>query len=223
MVHVPNGIEVEKFAVANNPRDWSERPFKVGLVGRVVPIKDIKTFLRAIQLANMETPIQAYVLGPTDEDADYYYECLELTKLLGIQKNVTFTGKVEVVEWLGDLDLNVLTSISESQPFSILEGWGAGLPSISTDVGACREMIEGRPGEDALLGPAGLVCPVATPQAIAEAIVTLARDPDRHRAMATSGFERLKRSYRLDQVFDAYRALYKGLATTPKTQKAKAG
>ncbi|HEY9724777.1 MAG TPA: GT4 family glycosyltransferase PelF [Oscillatoriaceae cyanobacterium] len=214
LVNVPNGIDLARFESARKPRAWRDRPFRVGLVGRVVPIKDVKTFLRAVQLASLERPIEAFVLGPTDEDPDYYYECQELARTLGIQRFVTFTGKVNVEQWLGDLDLNVLTSISESQPFAILEGWAAGLPSVSTDVGACREMIEGREGEDALLGPAGFVCPVATPQAVAEAIVTLAEDPDRHRAMAEAGYARLSRFYRLDQVFSAYRALYGELART---------
>lgn len=217
IVHVPNGIDLARFAPARQPRDWRDRPFRVGLVGRVVPIKDVKTFLRAVQLAAPERPLEAFVLGPTDEDPDYYYECQELVRTLGIQRLVTFTGKVDVAQWLGDLDLNVLTSISESQPFSILEGWAAGLPSVSTDVGACREMIDGREGEDALLGPAGLVCPVATPQAIAEAMLTLAADPARHRAMAESGYARLSRFYRLDQLFDAYRGLYAELAPTRRS------
>jgi glycosyltransferase involved in cell wall biosynthesis len=215
--NVPNGIDIARFASAREPRDWSDRPFRVGLVGRVVPIKDIKTFLRAVHLASLERPIEAYVVGPTDEDADYYYECQELCRMLGIQQIVNFTGKVDVVPWLAELDLNVLTSISESQPFAILEGWAAGLPSVSTDVGACREMLEGRKGEDALLGIAGIVCAVATPQAIAEAIVGLAENPDRYRDMAQAGYERLSRFYRIDQVFDAYRALYEELGQTRRS------
>ena len=217
LVHVPNGIDVDRYAPLRRARDWSDRPFRVGLVGRVVPIKDIKTFLRAIQLARHEVPIEAFVLGPTDEDPAYHAECLELVSLLGLEEAVRFRGKVEVHAHLPSLDLNVLTSVSESQPLVLLEGWAAGVPAVTTNVGACREMCEGRSGADALLGPSGLVTPVASPEATASAIVALARDPDRHAAMARAGIERVERFYREEEVFSAYRELYGALA--PATRR----
>jgi glycosyltransferase involved in cell wall biosynthesis len=212
LVHVPNGVPLEPYAASRHVRDWKARPFRVGLVGRVVPIKDIKTFLRAVQLAAHEVPVEAYVIGPTDEDPAYYAECQELVRLLDLEGTVVFTGPQNVAAWLGKLDVNVLTSVSESQPLVLLEGWAAGVPAVTTDVGACREMVEGRPGEDALLGPAGLVTPVATPEATARALVALARDPERHAAMAAAGIERVSRYYRQEHVFEAYRGLYRELA-----------
>lgn len=211
LVHVPNGVPLEGFCGLRPAHAWKGRPFRVGLVGRVVPIKDIKTFLRAIQLAAHEVPLEAFVIGPTDEDPAYHAECLELTRLLELEGTVTFTGRQQVASVMAGLDLNVLTSVSESQPLVVLEGWASGVPAVTTDVGACREMVEGRAGEDALLGPAGLVTPVATPEATARAIVSLARDPDRHAAMAAAGLERVRRYYRQEQVFSAYRELYRDL------------
>jgi glycosyltransferase involved in cell wall biosynthesis len=209
---VPNGLYPEKYAAARGERSWRDRPFRVGLIGRVVPIKDIKTFLRAIQLAAHEVPIEAYVLGPTDEDPDYHAACLELAAQLGLGETVTFTGKVDVAAWLARLDLNVLTSVSESQPLVILEAAAAGVPTVATDVGACRELLEGRPGEDEALGPSGLVVPVVSPDATARAIVALARDPERHARMAEAGLARVTRFYRQDDVLDYYRRLYRRLA-----------
>ena len=70
----------------------------------------------------------------------------------------------------------MLTSFSEGQPLVILEAYACGLPVIATDVGACREMIEGRTEEDRGIGPSGIVTRVATPQETAAALVRLARD-----------------------------------------------
>jgi glycosyltransferase involved in cell wall biosynthesis len=123
---------------------------------------------------------------------------------------------VQVDEWLPKLDLHVLTSISESQPLAILEASAFGLPTVSSDVGACREMLEGRPGKDALLGPSGLVTPVASPEATAAAIVTLAGDPRRHAAMALAGRRRVDAFYRIEDFFAAYRRLYGELSGTAR-------
>ncbi|MFN3432089.1 MAG: GT4 family glycosyltransferase PelF, partial [Candidatus Sericytochromatia bacterium] len=138
--------------------------------------------------------------------------CLELVAQLKLESVVTFTGKVNVKEWLARLDLNVLTSVSESQPLVILEAAAAGVPSVASDVGACRELLEGRTSEDAALGPSGLITPVVSPDATAEAIVALARDPDRHAAMAAAGIERVTRFYHQDAVLRYYRRLYAHLA-----------
>jgi glycosyltransferase involved in cell wall biosynthesis len=218
LVVVPNGIDPARYVSQRAPRDWSDRPFRVGLIGRVVPIKDIKTFLRSVQIAAAEVPLEAYVLGPTDEDPAYHAECLALTRALGLEDTVRFLGKVDVLAWLPKLDLNVLTSVSESQPLVILEAAAAGVPSVATDVGACRELLGGRPGEDAALGPSGLVTPVVSPEATARAIVELARDPRRHQAMAEAGIARVERFYRQSAVLDYYRGLYARLA-----EKAPAG
>ena len=55
--------------------------------------------------------------------------------------DVVFTGRVNVTEYLGGLDFTILTSISEGQPLTILEGYAAKLPAIATDVGNCRGLI----------------------------------------------------------------------------------
>lgn len=212
MVIVPNGVPVQRYAPLRHERDWSGRPFRLALVGRVVPIKDVKTFLRAVQLASAEIPVQAFVLGPVDEDPDYALECTQLVELLGIGEVVTFTGSVDVKEWLARMDLVVLTSVSESQPLVILEGAAAGLPAISTDVGGCREMLEGRPGEDALMGPSGIIVPVASPDLVAEAIVALARDPDHWASLARAAITRVERYYREEILFEGYQTLYRELA-----------
>lgn len=217
MAIVPNGVPIARYAPLRAARDWHGRPFRVALIGRAVPIKDVKTFIRGVHLANLETPVEAFVLGPLDEDPDYALECTQLVDLLELGDVLTFTGSVDVQEWLPRMDLVALTSVSESQPLVVLEANAAGLPTVCTDVGGCREMLEGRPGEDARLGPSGLVVPVASPDAVAEAIVALARQPERYQALARAAVERVERFYREEVLFEGYRQLYRELAPTGPT------
>lgn len=61
------------------------------------------------------------------DDQDYADECYELVKQLEV-KNLEFTGRVNVVEYMRKLDFTVLTSISEGQPLSVLESFAAAPP-----------------------------------------------------------------------------------------------
>jgi glycosyltransferase involved in cell wall biosynthesis len=217
---VPNGIYPDAYAALRRPRDWSGRPFRVGFIGRVVPIKDVKTFLRALQLAGREIPLEAFVLGPFDEAPEYYESCRALAQALGLAGRIHFPGKVDVKAWLPDLDTVVLTSISESQPLVILEAAAAGIPCISTDVGSCRELLEGRTPEDRALGRSGFLTPAVSPEATARAIVDLARDPAAYAAMSAAGIARVERYYRQDDVYDYYRRLYLDLGSAAAAKRA---
>ncbi|MFR7798548.1 MAG: glycosyltransferase [Collinsella sp.] len=63
---------------------------------------------------------------------------------LGV-RDLIFTGRVNVVEYMEKLDFTILTSISEGQPLSVLESLAARRPCVTTEVGCCRELLEGAP------------------------------------------------------------------------------
>ena len=77
-------------------------------------------------------------------------------------RNLEFTGRVNVVEYMRKLDFTVLTSISEGQPLSVLESFAAARPCVTTDVGCCRELLEGEEGDD--FGTAGFYVPPDVPR-----------------------------------------------------------
>jgi glycosyltransferase involved in cell wall biosynthesis len=79
---------------------------------------------------------------------------------------------------------------------------------IATDVGACRELIEGREADDQALGPSGFVTRVATPKETAAALVRLARDPQLRRRLGAAGSRRVAAHYQRRDMLSAYRALY---------------
>ena len=205
---IPNGIDADTYAAIG--RDPAPRPPTIGLIGRVVPIKDIKTFIRAGALLRRTIPdIQVEVLGPQEEDPLYAAECAALIEELELQGTVHLRGRVQVKEWLPRLDVHVLTSISEAQPLTILEAGAAGVPCVSTDVGSCREMIEGDPnGPDARLGAGGAVVPVADPAATARAIAALLTDPDWHSRASLAMQARIRMRYIKADCDAAYAGVY---------------
>ena len=206
MIVIPNGVDIRRFSALSHRRQAVPT---IALIGRVVPIKDIKTFIRAVGLLRQAAPdIKAYIIGPTDEDRDYYAECVTLVELLGLEHNITFTGQAKVDEYLPMLDLLVLTSISEAQPLVMLEAGAAGIPIVATDVGACREIIEGMPDEDPKLGMGGIVTPLASPASTADSIYTLLSDNARYEAASTAIRTRCAQYYNEAIQQQAYRNLY---------------
>lgn len=218
---ITNGIPLARYADALAKRSDSVPPV-LGLIGRVVPIKDIKTFIRAMRVLVSRLPeAEGWLVGPEDEDPEYVAECRELVRSLGLENNVKFLGFQNVAEILPKMGLMVLTSISEGMPLVILEGFAAGVPCLATDVGSCRELIEGSSEEDRQIGSAGAVVSIADPEATAAAAYELLSDATRWRAAQAAGLKRVQTHYDDRQMFAAYRELYGDvLAQAPAAQDA---
>ena len=218
---IPNGIDPARFAGARAAQPEAV-PKVLGLVGRVVPIKDIKTFIRAMRSVCEVIPeAEGWIVGPEDEDPVYVSECKELVQSLGLEGRVRFLGFQNVNDILPQLGLMVLTSISEALPLVILEAHAAGLPCLATDVGACRELLEGMSEEDQLLGHSGSVVPIADPEATAREAIRLLLDETKWRSAQQAGLERVQRYYTLDSMFEAYRDIYRNALQSPAAPRSE--
>jgi glycosyltransferase involved in cell wall biosynthesis len=151
--------------------------------------------------------VKLYIIGPTEEDVSYYEQCLNLVKLLEVEDDVIFTGRVDIKEYLGIIDIMILTSISEGQPLVILEGWAAKIPFVSTDVGSCRDMLTG----DEFEGDCGIVTKLASPSDTANALLTLIESPEIRHEMGENGRRRVERLYNDDVLVESYRKIYEAL------------
>jgi len=189
---------------------------RVGFVGRVVPIKDLVTFIRACDIALNSVDIDARVIGPAEEDPGYAARCRQLVARLGRTNQIRFVGPMPPDRIYGDLDVVVLTSFSEGQPLVILEAYAWGVPVVATEVGACREMIEGRTDEDRAMGPSGFVTRVAAPKETAAALVRLARDVPLRGRRGAAGHQRVTAFYQRHDMLDRYHALYRSLVDAPE-------
>lgn len=212
---IANGVDVARFErIRRRPG-----PPTAALIGRVVPIKDVKGFLRAAALTRRTLPEARFmVIGPLDEDRAYAAECRALARSLDLDDAVEFTGRIAVETRLGEVDVVVLTSLSEAQPLVILEAGAAGIPAIAPDIGCCRDLIEGEAGAGELHG--GIVTPLADPVSTAAAMTALLGDaPARARAGAALK-ARIAARYRHDQMVGAYRDIYQHLIA--RTDRAAA-
>ncbi len=203
---VVHGIDIEKY---RHLRPKKTKASTVAFIGRIVPIKDVKSFIRACAIVKKQIPDVSFLaLGPIDEDPEYVKSCQELIAHLDLSPYLAFAGKVDLLEYLPMIDLIVLTSLSEAQPLVMLEAGAAGIPSVATHVGACHQIIHGSDLESPRFGPGGIVTPLADPDATAAAIIRLLTDSDFYQSCSQNIAQRIQAHYQFAQEQLYYEQLY---------------
>lgn len=201
----PNGVDPSRFENLVVLPEMQDDKIHIGAILRVAPIKDVKTMIRAFAYAKKKVPsLKLWIMGPTDEDEEYAKECFSMVDLMEID-DIVFTGRVNVSEYMGGLDMTILTSISEGQPLTILESYAAHKPVIATDVGNCRGLIY---GEDDDFGEAGILTHIMNVEEIADAMIQLATHPNRRKRMGENGYKRLMRKYKVVDMQKTYEQIY---------------
>ncbi|MGB8452027.1 MAG: GT4 family glycosyltransferase PelF [Anaerocolumna sp.] len=214
---IPNGINAGKYKnIVQKHKD--DTSINVGAILRVTQIKDVKTMIHAFYYAKQKEPrLNLWIMGPLDEQPEYAKECMDIVDSLEL-KDVTFTGSINVLDYLGKMDLFLLTSISEGQPLSILEAFAAKIPCIATNVGNCHGLIY---GERDNYGEAGIVVPIMSISKIADAIVKLAQNKELRTEMGQAGYKRVTSCYTEKNYLDQYHKLYEKLILQDKDSESR--
>lgn len=208
---IANGINEEKLrSNLNEELNYKKRKkFTVGLIGRVVPVKDIKTFIKSVsKVTETLQDVEFLILGPIDEDLDYYNDCVMLVQQLGLDDYISFPGKVNLKYYYPSIDLIILSSISEGQPLVLLEAFCFSIPAVTTDVGSCRELIEGSSVEDKSIGPAGHVVPFGVAGKLGEKILDLLQRDIKRKEYGENAYKRFKQFYQVKYTIRNYVEMY---------------
>ncbi|WP_351236749.1 GT4 family glycosyltransferase PelF [Streptomyces sp. NPDC002133] len=176
--------------------------------GRIDPIKDLETLIRAYASARAELPeLRLRLFGAPPEGGEWYQTRLEkLAAELGVTDGISWEGRVsDVARAYAAGHVVMLSSISEGFPFSIIEAMSCGRTTVSTDVGGVREAV----------GDTGLVVPPREPDALAAAAVELLRDAERRAELGRRARQRVIDRFTLRRSVDAFRQIYLELAGAP--------
>lgn len=199
---VENGIHSECFK--DMPFRKSDNSVNIGAFLRFAPIKDIKTLIYAFfELTQKLDDVNLYLLGGTD-DEEYKEECIALIKRLGLN-NVIITGYVDTAEYMKNMDITVMSSISEGQPLAILESLSAGRPCVTTNVGNCKELLE-EPKDG--FGQAGFCCTPMDSIGLSDALYRLCIDEDLRKTFGSNGRKRIENNYTHKVMRDKYLRVY---------------
>ncbi len=193
---ISNGIDIERYRPENDGsrilEDWGIAPGLpvVGLVCRMDLWKGVDTFLRAAAICRKEFPEARYLVvgGPIEGREEYAQTLFDLAEALHLRDVVFFSGwryrPEEMPQVHAAFSVLVLAS-SSPEPFGLvlLEAMATGKPVVATNHGGPREICVD--GETAIL------VPPQQPQKMAEAILSLLRDPAKARAMGAAGRRRV--------------------------------
>lgn len=209
---IPNGINPDEFPVNGDPPAFEdpEEPFRIAFIGRVAPMKDLRTFIQSVKiLVDRDMNLVAHITGYTDEEPAYAERCRNLRRMLDLQDTLKFVGPQPIPDYFDEIDLVVLTSIKEVQPMIIIEAAGAGVPVVATKVGSCEELLEGRTEEDRAIGRAGLLTDPSSPEQTADAVQRLSNSPALYRTFSRNGRERVERFYNWTELKSEYDSVYR--------------
>lgn len=177
--------------------------FVIGCVAQLFKTKGHLYLLSAIKDLVPEIPeIRVLLLGTGDRS---FVETI--VNDLGLKERVVFAGfRTDAAACMKAMDLLVHPSLSEAFCQVLIEGMAVGTAVISTDVGGAPEVITD--------GETGLLVPPADAKAIAEAVLSLYRDPQRRSEIASAGQTSVRRRFTVPrmvvQQIECYQRLLNG-------------
>ena len=221
VVLVPNGIDLDRLQPMNRLQPMDRlRPvrseqrngsgYRIGIVGPLTPSKGQETFLRAAkQVTKQVSSVQFFIVGDeiyeTWDKRGFRQQLERSAKALGLTPYVTFTGFVrDPIAWMQKFDVIVSASVKpEGFGRVLLEAMALAKPVIATAVGAHPEVLED--------GVTGLLVPPDNPEAIAQAICRLLKDPNLLQRMGQAGRQRAERRFNLANHVQSVERVYRDL------------
>ena len=172
-------------------------------IGRLDPWKAHHRLLEAMALLGGEPAPRLLLVGDGDLRADLQQQA----HAAGLGQRVIFAGyRRDIPELLAASDLFVISSIKEGLPMVLLEAMGAGVPVISTSVGAIPDALE--------QGACGALVPPGDAGALAAAVVVLLAHPGRRQEMAARAQQKYSELYSREAMGQRYETLYGHLLET---------
>ena len=200
--HRPEGeFDRAQYLKENYGTEIEDGDVLCGIAARLTAVKDIQTTVRAFAKALEDAPQLRLFIAGEGEDEDMLKK---LAAQLGVSERVTFCGWVSPVEpFFRAMDINLLSSVSETFPYSILEGICAGCATICSDVGGMPELID--------TGENGYIFPVGDDKKLSEYMVRLANDAQLREQFAHDLYEKASRDFSKDKMCERQEANYRHL------------
>ncbi|ADA66512.1 glycosyl transferase group 1 [Thermotoga petrophila RKU-10] len=203
-----NGIDVQKFSIDQPKRVDRDKTILIN-VARLSREKNHALLVRAFSKAVQSCPnLELWLVG----DGELRRDIEELVKQLGLEEKVKFFGvRSDVPELLSQADIFVLSSDYEGSGLVVAEAMAAGLPVIATAIGGIPEILEG--------GRAGILVPPKDVDALAKAIVELARDEKKRAELSDYGRKLVAERFDIRRTVREYEKLYLELLEKKKGSK----
>lgn len=203
---LPLGLDLQPLATPlprgslRREAGWKDDARIIGIVGRLVPIKDVDTFIdAAVRMRATSADLRFAVVGDGEERAR-----LETRAIAALGDRIHFFGwRKDTGAVLGDLDLAVNTSLNEGTPVALIEALAAGRPVVATAVGGTPDLLEG--------GRFGALVKAGSAEEVARAVLGFLDAPEAARRMAAEGQAMVLKRYSVNRLLDDMTVLYRNL------------
>jgi len=231
---IPLGFDLSKFqqdqlakrALFRRVYGLAEDEIAIGIVGRLVPVKNHDLFLEAMKLVRERTgrKVRAFIVGDGEER-----ERLEsLTRGLGLSQvvgpyfnghgfghglnghamteraDITYTSWIKEIDIVNaGVDVIALTSVNEGTPVSLIEAQAANRPIVSTKVGGIENVV--------VEGGTALLSPTEDVERFAQNLLRMVEDDGMRARMSQGGWEHVRQRYHYTRLVDDTAALYREL------------
>ena len=190
---------------------WEPDDVIAGIAVRLSPVKDVPTLLRAMKIATQQNPHLKLLIGGDGEDRQ---KLENMTKELGLSDKVCFAGWLnDVNSFYNAIDINLLTSISETFPYSLTEGTRMHRATIASRVGGVPVLIDD--------GVNGLIFQPGNEHQLAEHLLTLAGDPELRHTFGERIYEKASREFSIDRMVEHQLEIYESILKRDARQKSR--
>ncbi|MCW9041496.1 MAG: glycosyltransferase, partial [Flavobacteriales bacterium] len=222
---VPLGFDLSRFqeGYESKRNDFrkhyllEEDEIAIGIIGRLVPIKNHTLFLESINqiLKKTTKKVRVFIIGDGEEKENLTQYCKELkldfTEFNKQKKKatITFTSWVKNVDWANaGLDIIALSSLNEGTPVSLIEAQAANNPIVTTNVGGVENVV--------LKDKTGFIVSSGNVGFFAEALLKLVDNNILRKEMGEKGWEFVKEKFHYERLVNDMRQLYFSLLENNK-------
>lgn len=218
IVPIYNGIDIEQYLKTQNKyiakKQYGINPDKpvIGTIARMAPQKGLEYLIKATPEICEERDVEIVIAG----DGPEMPFLKDLSKSLGMDKNILFTGYIDnIPDFLSCLDIFVVPSIAEGLSITTIEAMTAGLPVVASNTGGLPELV--RHGET------GLLVEPRNPKSIADAVLKLLDDPDKREKMGYLGRNHAAVQFSTKTMIDKTCEVYSEILQNRQTESIKQG
>ena len=190
-----NACDLQRFAVVDRSKPRTHQAVRLGMVARLEKHKDQPSLIRALALMRDQGfYADLWLIG----EGSQRHQLEALITEFQLEHQVQLLGtRRDIPQLLAQLDLFVFSARpDEGFGIALAEAMAAGVPIVATDVGACREVLEG--------GRCGLLVEPASPEALANGIQHVLSDPQEALIRASAARERALRLFSVETMAEAY-------------------
>ena len=172
----------------------------VGIAARLNPVKDMSTLIRGFAAGYRKCPRLRLVIAGDGEERE---KLENLARELGVEKQVTFAGWISggMDRFYSALDINALTSLSETFPYALTEGARFHLATVATAVGGIPYLIDSSVN--------GFLVPSGDWQALGEHLAALGNDDALRHEMGEKLYQKASTQFSIQKTVDTQLHIYR--------------